>query len=458
MSLIDLRELERALYFIPATLEREKWIEIGDALKTSGIAFEVFDNWSATGDGYNAKTCRQQWKSFNGSHKSGTLIYYAMQYGYVADKSVKPDYAAIERERAESKKRAEQQKRIQAQFAQEAAIRCFNIWQSAIEATNNHPYLIKKQVPAIGLKIDAHGHLLVPVLNAENQLQSLQIISPQGEKLFAKNSLTAGGFYQLGNIADDSSVINITEGYATAATIISLTQQPIFIAFSASNLTAVAQLVRKRHPKNPVVICADNDHLDKQGAPRSSDKNTGVINAKKAAEIINATVCIPYCAGSDFNDLFSESGRDECLKQLKGKVLQAPVSQLARSAIALLLQNPHLAQSVVEKMSEWEGLEFSGLDILKILLRKILNYPAANTADLVEMYRGMVEEKVIQEVAGMKFLFPESGIAAEFSDAVNNLIVQAKEARVTELLEKGKSQSLNTVEKEQLKKMLIDKR
>ncbi len=457
MSVIDLRELERALYFIPATLEREKWIEIGDALKTSGIAFEVFDSWSATGDGYNAKTCRQQWKSFNGSHKSGTLIYYAMQYGYVADKSAKPDYAAIERERAEAKKRAQQQKAIQAQLAQEAAIRCFNIWQSAIDADNNHPYLIKKQVPAIGLKIDARGHLLIPVLNAENQLQSLQIISPQGEKLFAKNSLTAGGFYQLGAISDDSTIINITEGYATAATIISLTQQPIFIAFSASNLTPVAELVRKRHPKNPIVICADNDHLDKNGAPRSNNKNTGVINAKKAAQTINATVCIPYCSGSDFNDLFSELGRDECLKQLKGKALQVPTSPLARSAIALLLQHPHLAESVVDKMPEWEGFEFPGLDILKSLLRNILNDPEANTAALVVMYRGLVEEKVIQELAEMKFLFPESGIAAEFSDAVNNLIVQAKEAKITELLEKGKSQNLNAVEKDQLKKMLLIK-
>ena len=457
MSVIDLRELERALYFIPATLEREKWIEIGDALKTSGVAFEVFDNWSATGDGYNAKTCRQQWKSFNGSHKSGTLIYYAMQYGYVVDKSAKPDYAAIEREKAEAKKRAQQQKIKQAQLAQEAATRCFNQWQNATDAHNNHPYLIKKQVPAIGLKIDAHGHLLIPVLNANNQLQSLQIISPQGEKLFAKNSLTAAGFYQLGHIPDDSTIINITEGYATAATLISLTQQPIFIAFSASNLTAVAQLVRKRHPQNPVVICADNDHLDKHGAPRASDKNTGVINAQKAAQAINARVCIPYCAGSDFNDLFCESGREACLKQLKGQVLQVPTSQLARSAIALLLQHPHLAQSVVEKMPEWARLEFPGLDILKNLLQNILKYPNANTAALVEMYRGRIEEKVIQELEGMSFLFPEAGIAAEFSDAVNQLIVQAKEAKITELLEKGKSQSLSAVEKDQLKKMLIDK-
>ncbi len=451
MSLTDLTELERALYFIPATIEREKWIEIGDAVKTSGLSFEVFDNWSATGDGYNAKTCRQQWKSFNGSHTAGTLIYYATQYGYVIDKSIKPDYAAIEKQKAEFKKKAQQQKIRQVQLAQAAASKCFRIWQNAMIADNNHPYLIKKQVPAIGLKINTYGHLLIPILNAHHQLQSLQIISPQGEKLFAKHSLTAGGFYQLGHIANDSAIINITEGYATAATIISLTQQPVFVAFSASNLIAVAQIVRQRYPQNPIVICADNDYLNKDGSTRPQDKNTGVIHAKKAAAIIHAITRIPYCAGSDFNDLFIEQGRDECLRQLKGEVLLAPLSQLASSAIALLLQNPHLAESVVDKIPEWEDLQFSELKMLKNLLHNIRSYPQVNTTALVEMYRGRVEEKVIQDLAVKQFLFPEAGIAAEFSDAVNNLIKQAKRAKRIQLLEKSKHQALTDAEKEQLK-------
>jgi len=450
MNLTDLKELERALYFIPATIEREKWIEIGDALKTAGISFEVFDHWSSTGDGYNAKTCRQQWKSFNGSHKAGTLIYYAMQYGYGTNKS---NEIALERARAESQKKALQQARL----VQEAALRCFNIWQVATDAHNNHPYLVKKQVPAIGLRIDSRGHLLVPILNANNQLQSLQIISPQGEKLFTKNSVTAGGFYQLGTVLADSTLINITEGYATAATIAYLTQQPVFIAFSASNLTAVAQLVRKRHPKNPIIICADNDRLNKDGTIRPTDKNTGIINAQKAAQAINATVCIPYCSGSDFNDLFCELGADECLKQLKRKVLQVPTSQIVRSAIALLLQNPHLAKSVIDKIPKWEGLEFQGLDIFKSLLHTILNYPAINTNDLIKMYRGLAEEKVIQTLADQKFPFSKEGVQAEFLDAVDNLIAKARQAKIIELLEKEKNQSLNATEKYQLNKMLIDK-
>jgi len=455
MSLTDLTELERALYFIPATIEREKWIEIGDALKTAGISFEVFDHWSSTGDGYNAKTCRQQWKSFNGSHTSGTLIYHAMQYGYVSDKTIKPDYVAIEKERVAAQKRAQQQKIKQAHLVQETARRCFTLWQNAMDANNHHPYLIKKQVPAIGLKINTHGHLLIPILNAHNQIQSLQIINSRGEKLFAKNSLTTGGFYQLGHIANDLVIINITEGYATAATIISLTQQPVFIAFSAANLTSVAQLVRKQYPNNSIIICADNDHVNKNGTIRPQDKNTGIIHAKKAAEAINAKVRIPYCTGSDFNDLFIELGHDECLRQLKGQ--SAPLSQPACNALALLIQNPHLAGTVVDKIPQWEELASSELTLLKNLLQTIFNYPNANTATLVDLYQGKMEEKMIQNLAVKKFLFPEIGILPEFSDAVNNLVVQAKATKITKLLEKSKYHDLNALEKDLLKKMLTDR-
>ncbi len=129
----------------------------------------------------------------------------------------------------------------------------------------------------------------------------------------------------------------------------------------------------------------------------------------------------------------------------------------ARVAIALLLQNPHLATSVMEKIPEWDELEFPGLDVLKNLLHHILNYPSLSTGALIEMYRGLALEKTIQTLASWEFLFPESGINAEFLGAIDNLIAQAKQAKITQLLEKGNSQSLSGHEQDQLKKMLANK-
>jgi DNA primase len=129
----------------------------------------------------------------------------------------------------------------------------------------------------------------------------------------------------------------------------------------------------------------------------------------------------------------------------------------ARVAIALLLQYPHLAESVAEKISDWDELEYPGLDVLKNLLHNIFNYHPANTGALVEMYRGEALEKIIQTLASWEFLFPEEGVAAEFSGAVDKLISQARQAKITQLLEKEKVQGLNEIEKSQLQKMLISK-
>jgi hypothetical protein len=73
------------------------------------------------------------------------------------------------------------------------------------------------------------------------------------------------------------------------------------------------------------------------------------------------------------------------------------------------------------------------------------------------MYRGLALEKTIQTLASWEFLFPESGINAEFLGAIDNLIAQAKQAKITQLLEKGNSQSLSEHEQDQLKKMLANK-
>jgi DNA primase len=155
--------------------------------------------------------------------------------------------------------------------------------------------------------------------------------------------------------------------------------------------------------------------------------------------------------------VFSEKSTTLELNIAKPKSKQKKQLSPARVAIALLLQNPHLATSVMEKIPEWDELEFPGLDVLKNLLHNILNYHPANTGALIEMYRGLVEEKILQNLASWEFLFPESGISAEFLGAINNLIAQAKQAKITQLLQKESSQGLNAAEKDQLNKMFIDK-
>jgi len=128
-----------------------------------------------------------------------------------------------------------------------------------------------------------------------------------------------------------------------------------------------------------------------------------------------------------------------------------------QTAIALLLQNPHLAQSVPDKFPNWESFNFPGAKVLTHLLHTILNHYSVNTGMLVEMYRGLVEENRIKALASWEFLFPESGVTAQFLDAIETVLKQAKTAQVNYLLEKSQQQSLSVDEKNQLNAILNHK-
>ena len=71
----------------------------------------------------------------------------------------------------------------------------------------------------------------------------------------------------------------------------------------------------------------------------------------------------------------------------------------ARVAIALLLQNPRLADIVEQKDIDWSGLEFRGIELFKNILQVILDKKSVNTAVLIEYYRDTAEEKSIKALA-----------------------------------------------------------
>jgi len=301
-------EIERALSFIPADLLRDDWIAIGDALKTEGISQDVFDSWSSTADSYRPKECRQQWNSFRGKHTAGTIFFHAKQYGYKHENSnEKPDYQAIEQRKAEQAKKATEQAKTAAEQAKTAAKKCADIFATATDAPANHPYLLRKQIPETGLKIDKYNNLLIPVFNSDNQIISLQTISHEGKKLFTKESATKGGFFLIGEVYPDSN-IRIAEGYSKAVRSYLSNGEPVFIAFSKQNLATVALMLRNQYPSRDIIINADNDHLNA--------KNAGLDSANHAAKLINGFVCVPHCKGSDFDDVFLEFGHEETVRQL----------------------------------------------------------------------------------------------------------------------------------------------
>lgn len=222
---------------------------------------------------------------------------------------------------------------------EDAAAKAANVlWNRAVPADGSHPYLVRKGIPAHGLRVapwpvrDSDGlvfrhidnALLVPVMNAAGRIVSLQAIFPRLEpalgrdKDFLSGGRKQGCFHVIGKPLA-AQPIAIAEGYATAASIHQATGWCVVVAWDAGNLAAVARAWRSTVPDGEFVLCADNDQWTRQPVD-----NPGVTQATRAAAEIDARVAWPEFSTvhgdsdrpTDFNDLHLREGLEAVRAQL----------------------------------------------------------------------------------------------------------------------------------------------
>ena len=76
-------DYERMLSCINPDCSYDEWLKIGMALKTEGVPFQVWDDWSSRGSKYNAGEMQAKWNGFRRNDVTGgTLYHIACQYGY----------------------------------------------------------------------------------------------------------------------------------------------------------------------------------------------------------------------------------------------------------------------------------------------------------------------------------------------------------------------------------------
>ena len=193
----------------------------------------------------------------------------------------------------------------------EARAEAKNTWNTAVTASDDHPYLRKKGLPAIGIR-DLDGVLIIPMRDTSGAIHSLQKIHSNGFKQFLYGGAIKGNYHVIGAIQPDN-VIYLTEGLATAITVHLATKQAVIIAFTAANLADVAQAIREQHPHATLVVAADDDQF--------SPINAGRKSAIEAARIAKARVVFPTFADlsgrpTDFDDLRMAQGLEEVRRQL----------------------------------------------------------------------------------------------------------------------------------------------
>jgi len=136
---------------------------------------------------------------------------------------------------------------------------------------------------------------------------------------------------------------------------------------------------------------------------------------------------------------------------------QSIPAKSARTATALLLQNPNLIHNITQKDTNWDDLDIRGIDLFKNLLQVILSKNTINTAVLIEHYRNTADEKSVKALASLNLYVSENNIDMVFADALNSLLKQGKYATIAKLETKAQNQGLDIHEQQLLIKLLTDK-
>ena len=213
----------------------------------------------------------------------------------------------------------------------ETANKALAIWHRSTAPNHNHPYLLRKGIKTNGAKQYKEA-LLLPVVDFNKKLTSLQFIDPNGDKRLLSGGRKKGCFIPIPKTGVFSSTgisgsqrshekisayyadiayrndeirtlkIIICEGWATACTLAE--HEPnawVLAAIDTGNLEAVALGVRSRWPQAEITVAGDDDRL--------TPGNPGATKAKLAATVADALLALPQWPEeapdtlTDFNDL-----------------------------------------------------------------------------------------------------------------------------------------------------------
>lgn len=158
------------------------------------------------------------------------------------------------------------------------------------------PYLRRKGIaPQPGVLTDQDGRItVVPGMDTEGKLWTMQTIYEDGTKRFARDSRKEGCFHVIGGMEGLKHVpaLVISEGYATAASVSHALGFATIAAFDAGNLVPVAKALQAKFPDKPVIIAGDDDrHL-----ALTHGENRGKAKAEEAAAATGGHLLLPVFA------------------------------------------------------------------------------------------------------------------------------------------------------------------
>ena len=170
-------------------------------------------------------------------------------------------------------------------------------WDKAQQADDSFPYLQRKGIPCMGLRTDLDGTmgevLLVPALDAKNQVVGLERINAEGQKQHLGQKKDS--HFLIGEPRPGEQVY-IAEGFATGASLFKITGCPVAISFSHFNLGNVANILKGKGFKP--TVCPDSG-----ASPVPGFRNILTPDGTPDKQ--------------DWNDLHQEHGLDEARRMFR---------------------------------------------------------------------------------------------------------------------------------------------
>lgn len=278
------RAIEAASLTPPADIQPGKWIKFPGyqkgAKNRAGWCF-MFDDMRGGQFGDYSTGMEANWQLHN-----------AVPYTNAEREANRQHFAAVKAQREAEAVQRHESAAVQAAQRLAAAAPC-----------TEHAYTTIKGVQCHGLRVDAAGGLIVPMIDTTGKTYSLQTITPDGDKRFLSGGRVKGCYHPIGKPA---GLLIVCEGYATGASIHESTNHVVAVAFNAGNLEAVATALHSKYPALKIIIAADDDYL--------TEGNPGMTKAKAAAQAVGGLVAMPsFPAGrgdkdTDFNDLHQLAG------------------------------------------------------------------------------------------------------------------------------------------------------
>lgn len=171
-----------------------------------------------------------------------------------------------DRTEAEAKRRELEAQELEKKLklAGNAANRARGDWAEAT-VDGSSPYIERKQITAPGLRYQADGTLLVPMVTIDGdsiQLVGLQKIKPDGAKRYSTDMAKKGACCPIGKVGIDDAALFVTEGYATGRSVRMATDDALagYVAFDAGNIMDTVLTARAQHPGVHILICSDDDY------------------------------------------------------------------------------------------------------------------------------------------------------------------------------------------------------